>query len=497
MKKILLFMSAATMFAAISCNKVEVNSPQTQTPSVNHTHESIEFVAYTEVETKTTLNDYATEWEEGDEIDINEVVYRAQESGNKSVFTIVDPEAEVPEAPYHAGYPSTCVYDNNENIEGKLAFNFSNEHILNEGEICEDVLAVAYSESEPSLYFKNVVSLLKFQAPEFTEDITEIRISTSEPLAGHVYVDYINATWTPDESEETFNEVILTANSGKFEPGKTYYVPVFPGGKTNLTVYINGTQAATVKEFECKRNVIHNIGTLPTPAPAPEPVYYNVYVCISDLGWTAVNMHQFTSAGDITPWPGEVLTETVTIAGRTYYKKAIEEGTTLSFTYNNGKASTNFKIDVNEVTVNEDIYYRLSARGAIEVDPNDEKTFGYAIYVFDQKSKNFAPNLYTWNDNSAWNTQYGGNFGSWPGVAFESDCYYIPADGQNWKHYYYYEIPTALYGKSFKFIVNKKGQTSDLSVTKLAGDLYVGYWYDSSSSNGFWTNSNLNTPITQ
>ena len=265
MKKILLFMSAATMFAAISCNKVEVNSPQTQTPSVNHTHESIEFVAYTEVDTKTTLNGYATEWEEGDEIDINDVVYRAQESGNKSVFTIVAPEAEVPEAPYHAGYPSTYVYDNNENIEGKLAFIFSNEHTLNDGEICEDVLAVAYSESEPSLYFKNVVSLLKFQAPEFTEDITEIRISTSEPLAGCVYVDYINATWTPDESEETFNEVILTANSGKFEAGKTYYVPVLPGGKTNLTVYINGYHAATVKEFECERSVIHNIGTLPTP----------------------------------------------------------------------------------------------------------------------------------------------------------------------------------------------------------------------------------------
>ena len=497
MKKILLFMSAATMFAAISCNKVEVNSPQTQTPSVNDTHESIEFVAYTEVETKTTLNGYATEWEEGDEIDINEVVFRAQESGNKSVFTIVDPEAEVPEAPYHAGYPSTYVYDNNENIEGKLAFNFSNEHILNEGEICDDVLAVAYSESEPSLYFKNVVSLLKFQAPEFTEDITEIRISTSEPLAGWVYVDYINATWTPDESEETFNEVVLTANSGKFEAGKTYYVPVLPGGKTNLTVYINGTQAATVKEFECKRNVIHNIGTLPTPAPAPEPVYYNVYVCISDLKWTSVNMHQFTSAGDLTPWPGEALTETVEVNGKTYYKKTIEEGTTLSFTYNNGKASSNFKIDVKDVTVNSDIYYRLSARGAIEVDPNDVKTFGYAIYVFDQKSKNVAPNLYTWNDGGKWKAKYNGNFSTWPGVAFPNDCYYVPADDKNWKHYYYFEIPTDLYNTKFNYIVNKAGQTADQTSTTVTGDIYVGYWYDSASSNGFWVNSDKTTPITQ
>ena len=117
--------------------------------------------------------------------------------------------------------------------------------------------------------------------------------------------------------------------------------------------------------------------------------------------------------------------------------------------------------------------------------------------MFDQKSKNVAPNLYAWNDNNAWKGTYGGNFSSWPGVAFNKDCYYVPADGNNWKHYYYYEIPTSLYGQSFMFIVNKKGQTSDLSVTNLAGDLYVGYWYDSESSNGFWANSNLNTPITQ
>lgn len=497
MKKILLFMSAATMFAAISCNKVEINEPQTDTPSVNESVGSLEFVAYTETETKTTLNGLATEWEKNDKIDVKGVGYITDEEGSKVTFLKSDEEEINPEAPYYAAYPYALAnyYDD----EGcRYAINMMNELHLEANDIGDYVPAVAYSESEPSLHFQNVASLVKFQVPVTDEPVTEIRISATEELAGEIFVDQTGEvpTWYADPGFTTYTELILTTNES-FDPEATYYVPVLPGKKTNFTVYINGTQAATVKEFECKRNVIHNIGTLPTPAPAPDPVYYNVYVCISDLGWSSVNMHQFTSAGDITSWPGEALTETVTIAGRKYYKKAIEEGTTLSFTYNNGKASTNFKIDVNEVTVNEDIYYRLSARGAIEVDPNDEKTFGYAIYVFDQKSKNVAPNLYAWNDADAWKTQYGGNFSTWPGVAFKNDCYYQPADGQNWKHYYYYEIPTALYGNSFMFIVNKKGQTSDLSVTKLAGDLYVGYWYDSASSNGFWANSNLNTPIPQ
>ena len=302
-------------------------------------------------------------------------------------------------------------------------------------------------------------------------------------------------------SEETvehdLDDVFTAPELNGFDEGVTYSslnpevatvneitgeVTINAKGETTITA--SATETANYKSGEASYKLIVK-------------KYFNVYVCISDLNWSSVNMHQFTSAGDLTIWPGEPLSEKVTVNNKNYYKKKIEEDTTLSFTYNNGKASSNFKIDVKDVTVDNDIYYRLSARGAIAVDPNDVKTFGYAIYVFDQKSKNVAPNLYAWDDGNAWNTQYGGNFAGWPGVAFKDDCYYIPADSNNWKHYYYYEIPTALYGKSFKFIVNKSGKTSDLSVTNLNGDLYVGYWYDSASSNGFWTNTNLNTPITQ
>lgn len=501
MKKTLLLMSAAVMFSFGSCNKAEIDAPKTdiETPSVNESTESIEFVAYTEGETKTTLNGLSTEWVADDEISVNNINYITKESGSKVVFTKYNEDDNDPAAPYIALYP-WCMADES----GDMAF-FS---ILNdEGkyeispDCITDALAVAYSESEAILEFKNVMSLMKFQVPEFSEEITEIRISANEPLASDILVDYNNGepTWSIEDGVTPSKEIILLVHeNGSFNPKATYYLPVLPGEKTNLTVRINGYLAATGKSITFERSRIHNVGTLPTPAPAPEPVYYNVYVCISDLGWTSVNMHIFDADGYNTEWPGEALNEYVTINGKTYYKKTIEEGTELGITYNNGKNNSNYKIDLGEtITVNEDVYYRLSARGAIKVDPNDKTTFGYAIYVFDQKSKNQAPNLYTWNDNEKWKEEYGKSFNPWPGAAFVEDCYYKPADDQQHRHYYYYVIPTNLYDVQFNYIVNKKGQTSDLTAPKnLNGDLYVGYWYNDANNNGFWVNNSQGTPIT-
>ena len=481
MKKNLFMVAAVALMALVSCNKEEINN------GVQEPASDIVFVAEFEQEadTKIALGEKVdgvrkTTWVAGDQIKINGTVFSAQADGASTAFKTTaafDETAKTFRAVYPASsYISTTAVDIPASQNGTFA---------------GASIAVAES-STTSLTFQNLVTILKFQVPVNCSIVT---FESTASIAGRITVNYNDGVITPDYAGVTQPNKTINV-TGTFVPGTDYYVAVKPDTHT-FTVKIDGNVSKeSTKAVTVERSKILNMGVLPEPVVA-EPVYHNVYVCISDLGWSSVNMHQFTSAGDITSWPGEALTETVTVAGRTYYKKAIEEGTTLSFTYNNGKTSSNFKIDVPNVTVKGDIYYRLSARGAIEVDPNDVKTFGYAIYVFDQKSKNVAPNLYAWNDNNAWKTQYGGNFSSWPGVAFNNDCYYVPADGNNWKHYYYYEIPTALYGKSFMFIVNKKGQTDDLSVTNLSGDLYVGYWYDSDSSNGFWANSNLNTPITQ
>ena len=449
MKKYIIFIASAVLMMA-ACAKEEVNTTVTGETEL--------ITIQLTPATKTALSNDGTHttWTVGDKV-------RVTVNGVFGDLELVDEtkgtfRGELPTAGFSGDLTATINYPAGvtevPSPQTAVAGSFADEAALLEG---STTLAALRDGKGPKL--SNMTALLQFEVAQ----------------AGDV-------TFEVGDTEYTVTGCMT---------GNIYYACVKPASNVDLSYKIGSAVGEKSKsDVTFKANLMYELGTI-------DILKYNVYVCISDLGWNSVNMHRFKPSGDLTAWPGESLSETVTVNQRTYYKKSIAADETLSFTYNNGDAPSNFKIDVPNVTVSKDIYYRLSARGAIEVDPNDVKTFGYAIYVFDQKSKNVAPNLYAWNDNNAWKNTYGGNFSSWPGVAFNKDCYYVPANGENWKHYYYYEIPTSLYNQSFMFIVNKTGQTSDLSVTNLAGDLYVGYWYDSASSNGFWANTNLNTPITE
>lgn len=250
-------MSAVAMLAAASCNKPELENID-KAPELG----AKEFVAYTEAPTKTQLNGLATEWEEGDVIDINGVPFVTNETGTKAIFKIDDDNSEFPEAPYIAGYPYNFVYGD---ANGNICFNFCNEHRLVKGEICDEVLAVAYSESDRTLEFNNVTSLVKFTIPEFAEQIDVITFSTNEQLAGDVVINLDDFSWSPvvGDDASSYNEIVVKSSEG-FTPGETYYVPVLPGKKTNLTVKINDKIVATGISIQLKRNVIHNIAVLPS-----------------------------------------------------------------------------------------------------------------------------------------------------------------------------------------------------------------------------------------
>ena len=270
MKKILLFMSAVAMLAAASCNKAEIEGPQTETPSVNVSGDATQFVAYTESATKTALNGLETVWVAGDEIGINGVNYITFENGSTVVFEKYDDTDLTLEAPYVATYPYACsTFDDGE----FRCISFCNEIDLSEPNNFTDcVPAIAYSESETTLKFKNITSLIKFQVPEMDQPITEIRISANEELAGWISVDYTkeNLPYT-NEGGDFYKELIVTvkdsnADDTVFKPGEFYYVPALPGLKTNLTFKINDKVVATGISMELKRNVIHNIATLPAAA---------------------------------------------------------------------------------------------------------------------------------------------------------------------------------------------------------------------------------------
>ena len=255
-------MSALAMLAAASCNKVEINEPQTDIPSVNESVESLEFVAYTETETKTTLNGLATEWERGDEISINGVNYITYDQGNKAIFGKYSEEDANPVAPYYAAYP--YAYVSFRNVEGCSFTVLMRQNLeLEANHIGDCVPAVAYSETEASLHFQNFASLFKFQVPVTDEPIAEIRISTAEALGGEVNIDQRGEVpaWSIDPGFDAHTELILTTD-GNFDPEATYYVPVLPGKKTNLTVTVNGYEVLSGKSIEFKRSVIHNLGQI-------------------------------------------------------------------------------------------------------------------------------------------------------------------------------------------------------------------------------------------
>ena len=288
MKKSILFMSAVAMLAAASCNKPELENID-KAPEVGKN----EFVAYVESPTKTQLNDLVTEWVANDKIDIKGVAYITDNGGARAIFSKCSEEDENPVPPYYAAYPYSCVnYYDDSNC---YTINVLNEFSLEANHIGDYVPAVAYSESEASLYFQNVASLFKFQVPTIDEPITEIRISATEVLAGEVVIDQKGEvpTWITESGFDTYTELILTTDEA-FDPTATYYVPVLPGKKTNLTVKLNGTVVATGISMEFKRNVIHNVEIL--PSTEVRTVYLKPGVWAADNAWFSAH---FFGAADV------------------------------------------------------------------------------------------------------------------------------------------------------------------------------------------------------
>ena len=258
MKKTILYISAVAMVAAVSCNKAELdNSTDPQNSS-----ESLVFTAYANEETKTTLNDDETvSWSAGDEISINGVQYITDEGGKVASFRKFDNEAADPEGPYYAVYPKTASL--NEQFDVNLASHVTEDRAAS----IINAISVAYSETN-TLKFKNVCSIMKFQVPEFAEDITEITVSSDDALSGTAKVSY-NAgepTWGESGVGDLKYSITLTLpDNAKFEKDTEYYVPIYPGTKKNLVFRINGYLAATVSSVDFERSEIRGIGTIPAP----------------------------------------------------------------------------------------------------------------------------------------------------------------------------------------------------------------------------------------
>lgn len=502
MKKIYSFLFAAvTVFAAASCQK-EVDNNMQATPA----EETFTVTATVGLDTKTTLanNSKSTLWTTGDKIS----VFDLNPAGNNCCFEIAT--EELPAATAEFKYTGEFIRpDVNVNpdpflvalypYQSSALCDFASYKITGISVPTEQTakadgfdsaatfaLAIGTESTKNDLKFNNLYSLLKFTvADEGVKSVT-VAVNSEAKLAGEATVQL-----AVDQTGITGGALAATGSSSVtleceegFTVGETYYIAVAPVSYTSLTVSLDETVVKTVSTAKTlNANTIYNLGNLAAPIPMAK-----INVLAKDVKWENVNI---VIDGESTP-----MVE-ATIGNYTYFAAEVVANKTYDIVFNSGgTTNSHWKIECGNVSVDDDKYYRLSPKGAIEIDPDDESTFGYAIYVFDQKSKNVAPNLYVWDDNNAFSKSYTGWNYTWGGTAFSKDCYYKPADNNGWRHYYYIDIPTDLYNGSFKFIVNKKGKTADIEIDSISSDLYVGYWYNDTDNNGFWTNSPMSTPIT-
>lgn len=219
------------------------------------------------------------------------------------------------------------------------------------------------------------------------------------------------------------------------------------------------------------------------------PATYKVSA-LNDLGWTNVYAYVFDKATGTaigTAWPGKKITTTEIVDGRTYsYVELGREyfGKEVGVVFNDGASSASQTADkVFNLWTQADYYVRLSAQGAIDIDPMDVNTFKYSIYVWNQKNTTTKPNIFAFDKDNGEAAVFIG----WPGKQLTNTCTYKHKGGD--RKYYYVEIPTTVYGHNIGVIASKNGSNQTADLVQVANrDMYVGFWYDSSSAYGFWGN---------
>lgn len=503
MKKYLYLTAALAIVGAVSCNKEISDNTTPDTPEVKLATLT---ATIGEPGTKTTLaapedahiNGSKTYWCAEDKLSVfdgeSNVEYSVKDSEDyEAAEEAVFEGAELADAEaYYALYPYTETATLEDGtIKGAV---LPADQTAVAGNIPEGAaLAAAYTEDRSEVRFKNVATTIGFTLTEAAEKV-EFIAKGGEDIAGTIDITF-DGEGLPAytvHAETGSNTVTLT----DLEAG-TYYFTILPDVTLSqgYELKIDDVLAKTnANELTLLRSKIYSLSEVVKPIPMAK-----INVLAKDVFWENVNM--------VIDDESTAMVKT-TIGNYTYFAAEVVANETYDFVFNSGGTTNSYwKIECNDVTVDGDKYYRLSPKGAIEIDPNDESTFGYAIYVFDQKSKNVTPNLYVWDDNNAFYTEYNKTFSTWPGVQFTNESYYKPADGINWKHYYFYDIPKTLFGKKFKCIVNLKykekqgnseySQTKDIEVNELSSDLYIGYWYNNENEHGFWVDDDPSSPIYQ
>lgn len=208
----------------------------------------------TEPDSRTVLKDGRfVEWEKGDAIKVFDDRQKAwtlseiavdPSNPSKAVFSgLCNPASEC----YYAAYPASSAVSLDE--DGKLTATLSSSQALRNGSFASETnLTVAYAEgAENDLQFQNVCGLLAITVKN--EGIASISLSASEKKGGSLCG---TAVIVMDEDSLPVVESVVSGSGevelkGDFEYGQTYYMTVFPGEYSDMTLTytdVNGRSAS-------------------------------------------------------------------------------------------------------------------------------------------------------------------------------------------------------------------------------------------------------------
>lgn len=227
-KALFIFAAAATMLA--SCQIAEEFAPKGGS-------KTFEGIIETEGTTRVALaadgDVYHVNWQKGDKVIINDVIYEAGEGGSAYTFFIKDTTYSDPEAPYEAYYPVLAAK--------------SLPAVQNYVEGAASYVPMMAESNTQTLSFKNICAILKLNVSTSSDVMVKsIVLKADQPLSGQYVVINNAAVIAVGKAGVTINcdEGVSVGTAPK-----PFFVSVPAGDYTNLTITLNTTdgKAQTLK----------------------------------------------------------------------------------------------------------------------------------------------------------------------------------------------------------------------------------------------------------
>lgn len=484
MKKLIFTtMAISALFLSVSCQKENVNDAPKG--------EGVVFTAYVDgvdPDTKTIIgknesNKTVSKWSGDERIWIlngkntwkKAFVATAAEPSEKVIFSEEPSETALDGNNYIAVYPASPANDswwnsgNGNYYVDKLWL--TNSQTATAGSYDPSAhIALAHTTTN-SLYFKNMVALLKFTAKSANVTSIKVTVGENEVLTGNFSCDPVNENIATNHAEYArCNYVEL---KGTFEAGKDYYIAVLPGTYSSLELSVNGNVVKTKADgASFRRNKIYDMGEVDADYPVCK------YGLVGGFNnWNASALYQLkdTNSDSIYEYKGLDVDEDgfKFVNGSAWYS-TLTGGISVGKWFN--IHSSQQKENIKPAAGTYDVYVATDEFG----------TFCCLVKAGDDMPK-FNPDnkqLYIvlehkwWNQNALWawdsETNYTG--GTWPGQVNNGT---ISLFDEN-KTYYYWEMKDSANGKALSLIFNDNDNGGQSAENKQIKDFSRDYcfWLD-------------------